>query len=138
MSQGSAIHIPVSSLLSASSCVEHTCAAAVTPWLQSLADDDSPTRSVSLCTTRRLHSFCVAQCILPSNVDANSHANSHAKNNVQKYVSSVYIVNVRYDVYANLEAEAAFLKLNDNGVHLLQLQAAFAKLQVCCFLSCSI
>ena len=36
----------------------------------------------------------------------------------------------RYDVYANLEAEAAYLKLNDNGVYLLQLQAAFAKLQV--------
>ena len=42
----------------------------------------------------------------------------------------VYIGNDRYDVYANLEAEAAFLKLNDSGVHLLQLQAAFAQLQV--------
>ncbi|KAA6428169.1 MAG: hypothetical protein FRX49_01765, partial [Trebouxia sp. A1-2] len=39
-------------------------------------------------------------------------------------------IDLRYDVYANLEAEAAFLKLNDNGVYLLQLQAAFAKLQV--------
>ncbi|KAL0022694.1 hypothetical protein WJX77_001966 [Trebouxia sp. C0004] len=38
-------------------------------------------------------------------------------------------IDLRYDVYANLEAEAAFLKLNNNGVHLLQLQAAFAKLQ---------
>ncbi|DBB14252.1 TPA: hypothetical protein ACH3X3_001198 [Trebouxia sp. C0006] len=38
-------------------------------------------------------------------------------------------IDLRYDVYANLEAEAAFLKLNDSGVHLLQLQAAFAKLQ---------
>ena len=36
----------------------------------------------------------------------------------------------RYDVYANLEAEAAFLKLNNNGSYLLELQAAFAKLQV--------
>jgi len=45
-------------------------------------------------------------------------------------VRFVYIGNDRYDVYANLEAEAAFLKLNDSGVHLLQLQAAFAKLQV--------
>ena len=36
----------------------------------------------------------------------------------------------RYNVYADLEAEAAYLKLNDSGVYLLQLQAAFAKLQV--------
>lgn len=36
----------------------------------------------------------------------------------------------RYDVYANLQASAAFLKLNANGLYLLQLQAAFAKLQV--------
>ncbi len=60
-----------------------------------------------------------------------SLANSHTNSAPQKYVISVYIGNDRYDVYANLEAEAAFLKLNDNGVYLLQLQAAFAKLQVC-------
>lgn len=36
----------------------------------------------------------------------------------------------RYDVYASLEAEAAYLKLNNDGVYLLQLQAAFADLQV--------
>ena len=35
----------------------------------------------------------------------------------------------RYDVYSDLQAEAAFLRLNDNGVYLLQLQAAFANLQ---------
>lgn len=32
-------------------------------------------------------------------------------------------------MYADLQAEAAFLRLNQNGVFLLQLQAAFAKLQ---------
>ena len=32
-------------------------------------------------------------------------------------------------MYADLQAEAAFLKLNGNGTYLLQLQAAFAKLQ---------
>ncbi len=58
--------------------------------------------------------------------DVQSH-----KQRIQMYVGFVYIGNDRYDVYANLEAEAAFLKLNDSGVHLLQLQAAFAKLQVC-------
>lgn len=36
----------------------------------------------------------------------------------------------RYNVYANLEAQAAYLKLNAKGVHLLELQAAFADLQV--------
>lgn len=35
----------------------------------------------------------------------------------------------RYDVYADLQAEAAFLRLNSSGAYLLQLQAAFAKLQ---------
>ncbi|KAL3132313.1 hypothetical protein ABBQ32_008891 [Trebouxia sp. C0010 RCD-2024] len=38
-------------------------------------------------------------------------------------------INLRYDVYADLQAEAAFLRLNQNGIFLLQLQAAFAKLQ---------
>ena len=97
-----------------------------------LTGDDSPARSVSLCATRRLQSFCVAQCILSPNDDAISLMYSHTNNSPQKCVSFVYIGNDRYDVYANLEAEAAFLKLNDNGVHLLQLQAAFAKLQVPC------
>lgn len=32
-------------------------------------------------------------------------------------------------MYSDLQAEAAFLRLNHNGVYLLQLQAAFAKLQ---------
>ena len=36
----------------------------------------------------------------------------------------------RYDVYASLEAQAAYLKLNANGIYLLELQAAFADLQV--------
>ena len=97
-----------------------------------LADYDSPARFVSLCATRRLQSFCVAQCVLPFVVDAMSVANRHTNSAPQKYVSFVYIGYDRYDVYANLEAEAAFLKLNDNGVYLLQLQAAFAKLQVPC------
>ena len=32
-------------------------------------------------------------------------------------------------MYADLQAEAAFLRLSNNGIYLLQLQAAFAKLQ---------
>ena len=36
----------------------------------------------------------------------------------------------RYNVYASLEAQAAYLKLNDNGIHLMELQDAFADLQV--------
>ena len=36
----------------------------------------------------------------------------------------------RYNVYASLEAEAAYLKLNANGIYLTELQDAFADLQV--------
>lgn len=36
-----------------------------------------------------------------------------------------------YNVYANLEAQAAYLKLNASGQYLMELQDAFADLQVC-------
>ena len=42
----------------------------------------------------------------------------------------IFVVVCRYDVYASLEAQAAYLKLNANGIYLLELQAAFADLQV--------